>query len=72
MNWEGLVSSLLVGRMKKERMKPLVIRFNNTETMRTGKMGEEEMLVEEVWMEPVLSDRVRVGEEMLDLMELKN
>ena len=71
MNWEGWVSSLLVGEMKEEMMKPLVMRFSNTETMRTGKRGAEDMVVEEVWMESVLSDRGRVGEEMLDLMALK-
>ena len=65
------MSSLVVGETEVERMKPLEMRFSNTETRSTGKRGEEEMVVEEVWMEPVLSDRGRVGEEMLDLMELK-
>ena len=71
MNWEGWVSSLLVGERKEDRMKPLVMRFSITETMSTGKRGEVDMVVEEVWMEPVLSYRGRVGEEMLDFMELK-
>ena len=52
-------------------MKPLVMRFINTENMRIGKRVEEEMVVDEVCMEPVLSDWGRMGEEMLDLMELK-
>ena len=60
-----------MGERKVERMKPLVIRFSNTETMRTEKRGEDAMVVEEVWMEPVLSDKGRFGEEMLDLMALK-
>ena len=65
------MSSLLVGEKKVDKMKPLVMRFSNTETMRTEKRGEDAMVVEEVWMEPVLSDRGRFGEEMLDLMALK-
>jgi hypothetical protein len=64
------VSSLLVGERKVDKMKPLVMKFSNTETMRTGKRGEDVMVVEEVWMEPVLSDGGRFGEEMLDLMAL--
>ena len=64
------MSSLLVVERKVDKMKPLVMRFSNTETMRTGKRGEDAMVVEEVWMEPVLSDRGRFGEEMLDLMAL--
>ena len=65
------MSSLLVGEIKEVRMKPLVMRFSNTETNRIGKRGEEEMVAEEVWIEPVLSDMGRDGEEMLDLMALK-
>ena len=65
------MSSLLVGERKEERVRPLVMRFSNTETLRTGKSGEEDMFVEEVWMDPVLSDWGRVGKEILDLMELK-
>ena len=71
MNSEGWVSSLLVGEIKVERMKPLVMRFSNIENKKTRRRGEEEMVVEEVWIEPVLSVKGRVGEEMLDLMELK-
>ena len=48
------------------------MRFSNTETTRAGKMEEEVIKLEEVWMEPVLSDKTMVGEDMLDLMELTN
>ena len=48
------------------------MRFSNTETIRTGKREDEVIELEEVWMEPVLSDMGVVGEDMLDLMELIN
>ena len=69
---DGWVSSLLVGERKVERMRPTVIRFSNTETRRAGNMMEEEMDVEEVWIEPVLSDSGAVGEDMLDLISLES
>ena len=55
-----------------DRRNPPVMRFSNTETIRTGKREEEVIEAEEVWMEPVLSDMGVVGEDMLDLMELKS
>ena len=70
MNWAGWVSSLRLEEEKVVRMNPPVMRFINTETTRAGKMEEEVIKLEEVCMEPVLSDKTMFGEDMLDLMEL--
>ena len=53
-------------------MRPPVTRFSNTETRSAGNRMEEEMDVEEVWIEPVLSDSGAVGEDMLDLISLES